>query len=78
MNPHTCRICKQSDDHPYVHYAVRHWAHPECGMRHFGVAEFLSKLHAWQINSFPWMLVKQYKAEIVAAFPEITKFADGL
>lgn len=74
---HTCRFCKKFEG-PMVHYGVRHWAHPECGIANFGAAAFFQKLHAWQINDFPWMLVKQYKTEIAAAFPEITKFAEGL
>lgn len=76
-NVHTCRFCKVYGG-PMGHYAVRHWSHPECGIKRFGASEFFSKLHAWQVNSFPWLLVKQYKAEIAAAFPEITKFADGI
>jgi len=74
---HTCRFCKKYDG-PMVHYGPRHWAHPECGIERFGASAFLGKLHSWQINYFPWPLVKQYKAEISAAFPEITKFAEGI
>ena len=75
---HTCRFCKDYNAaDSMIKYGVRHWAHPNCGLEHFG-AEFFNKLHSWQIRTMPWQFVKQNKQDILAAFPALKEELDCL
>ena len=53
----TCRFCQKSPavdggEEVLLKYAVRHWAHPSCGLRAHGV-NFLSRLTLSQIRAIP-------------------------
>ncbi len=51
----TCRVCKDrvSADE-LIKYGVRHYAHPECGLKRDGPA-FFDCLKEWQLRNFPYM-----------------------
>lgn len=54
----TCRFCGGSShvDDGMVQYGVRHHAHFKC---YLDAGKKLDALHAWQIDSFPYVLLKQ-------------------
>lgn len=56
----TCRFCGTSEyDHEkVVKYGVRHYAHHECYLR---AGKPLADLNKWQIEAFPYRLLKNYK-----------------
>jgi len=51
-----CRFCdKAMPHHAGVKYGVRHYAHFACYLDH----KPLSDLHTWQIEGFPYRLLKE-------------------
>ena len=53
---HTCRLCGQMMRHyEGVKYSVRHYAHFACYLDN----KPLSDLHKWQIEGFPFRLIKE-------------------
>jgi hypothetical protein len=51
-----CRFCpKYARDHEVVKYSTRHYAHFACYLDH----KPLSDLKKWQIESFPFRLLKE-------------------
>lgn len=52
-----CRFCRKDageDEHglDLIHYAVRHYAHPDCLLRAKGAGTW-ALLHDWQLDQFP-------------------------
>jgi len=52
-----CRFCKM-DGASLIHYAVRHYAHADCGLKAQG-ADFLDNLTDWQCTRFPLRAAKR-------------------
>lgn len=53
---HTCRFCHQGARHyEVVQYGVRHYAHFACYLDR----KQLSDLHKWQVEGFPFKLIKE-------------------
>lgn len=50
-----------------IHYAVRHYAHAECGLKKWG-AGFFDKLRGWQLRNFPALI-----ADRLDLFEELEK-----
>ena len=60
-NFHVCRFCKKQayiamtalpkPERPLFEYALRHWSHLDCGMKHFGREVFLDKLNDFQLET---------------------------
>ena len=71
----TCRFCKEfgttsryADGRLLVKYGVRHYAHPDCGLKAKGVA-FFESLTDWQCTQFPVMAAlkagPEFQAELI-------------
>lgn len=71
MSISTCQFCEKFNGHSgkssgrkqpkyngKVKYGPRHYAHFECFLDAKGI-EALGKLHGWQINQFPALLIKE-------------------
>lgn len=52
-----CRICKKWDE-PLFKYAVRHYAHAECGLTKWGV-EFLAMIPVHQVGNLPYRALEK-------------------
>ena len=51
-----CRFCKKDGHHDQmVKYGIRHYAHHACYLDN----KALSDLHKWQIENFPFRLLKE-------------------
>jgi hypothetical protein len=50
-----CRFCKDHEDAP-VKYGTRHYAHFNC---YLDAGKRLEDLHGWQVNNFPYRLLKE-------------------
>ena len=49
-----CRFCKDNaSKFKLIKYAVRHYAHADCGLRHKG-AGFFDLLKGWQLENVPY------------------------
>lgn len=60
----TCRFCGQTSNYDrMVKYGVRHYAHFDCYLDH----KPLSELHAWQVGTFPWKVLRDRGLEAEAA-----------
>jgi hypothetical protein len=58
----TCRFCgERGVETKFVKYNVRHYAHFAC---YLAAGKPLDKLHKWQVESFPWKLIKERGLEI--------------
>ena len=53
----TCRICKGYEGQ-MIHYAVRHYAHADCGLQKWGAA-FFDRLSDWQVEQFPFFAAQR-------------------
>ncbi len=54
----TCRFCGKQDHQgtaTMVKYGVRHYAHFVC---YLGAGKRLDELHAWQVGTFPFKVLK--------------------
>jgi hypothetical protein len=51
----TCRFCSDRNQ-SMVKYGTRHYAHFKC---YLDAGKSLSDLHAWQLRSFPYFLLKE-------------------
>jgi len=61
----TCRFCGEcSDDRALVKYQVRHYAHHAC---YLAAGKLLTDLHPWQVELFPFRVLKEYGLLEVAA-----------
>lgn len=57
-----CRLC--SGFHaPLLRYGIRHYAHPECGIRKWG-AKFFEKLTTHSLTEFPPVIARKYGLEV--------------
>lgn len=54
----TCRFCKkwEMEEERLIKYGVRHYAHPTC---YLDAGKSLDDLHAWQVDNFPYFLLKE-------------------
>jgi hypothetical protein len=51
----TCRFCDDYMSQDLVKYGTRHYAHPKC---YLDAGKPLADLHKWQIEQFPYFLLK--------------------
>lgn len=56
MQFNTCRLCKKSDE-PLFKYAVRHYAHAECGFKKWN-AGFLDMIPQHEIQRMPYRAIE--------------------
>lgn len=52
-----CRLCDVYTGQ-LIKYGVRHYAHPECGLKKWGAA-FFDRLTPWQLSRFPVIPAKE-------------------
>lgn len=63
-----CRLCKDRDTYrPVFRYALRHYAHAECGLAKWG-SEFLRKLSRHELRRIPFQAMDEYPAARDLAF----------
>ena len=54
-----CRFCHEEPGRfDLIQYGVRHYAHPDCGLRALGTA-FFDRLSDWQVEQFPYFAARE-------------------